>query len=189
MKLLGLFTFASAVLLSTVSVHGQCNYCQTPTAGQRCASTYHTNVDWPNYYIPTARNTINNTMAIMVANGWRRQNLLGDYHFDPETNELTNAGKLKSHWILTQTPMDRRAIYVERGTTETDTAARIAAVQNWAAGLSPSVEPVSVTDTTIVSQGRPAGAVDSIFVGFQANQPAPVLATESNGESSGGSSN
>jgi hypothetical protein len=187
MKQLGLFTFASAVLLSAVSVQGQCNYCPTPTAGQRCASTYHTNVAWPSYYIPTSRSTINNTMAIMVANGWRRQTLLGDYHFDPETNELTSAGKLKSHWILTQTPMDRRAIYVERGTTETDTAARIAAVQNWAAGLSPTVEPVSVTDTSIVSEGRSAAAVDSIFVGFQANQPPPILPTESNGDSSGGS--
>lgn len=187
MKQLGLFSFASAVLLSAVSVQAQCNTCATPTAGQRCASTYRTNVDWPNYYIPTARSTINNTMAIMVANGWRRQNLLGDYHFDPETHQLTSAGQLKSQWILTQTPMDRRAVYVERGGTESDTAARIAAVQSYAAGLSPAVEPVSVMDTTIVSEGRPAGAVDSIFVGFQANQPAPVLATESGGDDSGGS--
>lgn len=117
----------------------------------------------------------------MINNGWRRQNLLGDYHFEPGTNELTSAGQLKAKWILTQAPQDRRNIYVQRGNTQADTASRIAAVQQWAGHQSPTLEPAIVNDTHIVSEGHTAGSVDHIFVGFQANQPAPVLAPETGG--------
>ncbi len=111
----------------------------------------------------------------MINNGWRRQNLLGDYHFEEGTNQLTAAGKLKSKWILTQAPQDRRTIFVQRGETQSDTASRIAAVHSWAGNQSPALDSVLVNDTHIVSEGHTAGSVDSIFVGFQANQPAPVL--------------
>ena len=120
----------------------------------------------------------------MINNGWRRQNLLGDYHFEKGTNQLTTAGKLKSKWILTVAPQDRRTIYVDRGDTQSDTASRIAAIHSWAGNQSPTVEPVLVDDTHIVSEGHTAGSVDSIFVGFQANQPAPVLAPASGGDNS-----
>jgi hypothetical protein len=117
----------------------------------------------------------------MIHNGWRRQNLLGDYHFEPNSNELTTAGKMKAKWILTQAPQDRRNIYVQRGASQADTSARIAAVHNWAGHQSPTLDPAIVNDTHIVSEGHTAGSVDHIFVGFQQNQPAPVLAPETSG--------
>lgn len=149
---------------------GYCGYGYGP-----CEAAYHDNNLWPNQYIPTARCAVNSAYTSMINNGWRRQNLLGDYHFDEGANELTSAGQLKAKWILTQAPQDRRTIYVQRGNTQSDTASRIAAVHGWVGHQSPAVEPVLVNDTHIVSEGHPAGSVDHIFVGFQANQPAPVL--------------
>lgn len=153
--------------------------------GLRCESGYCENRMWPAQYIPTARCSVNNAYTAMINNGWRRQNLLGDYHFEEGTNELTSAGKLKSQWILTQAPQDRRNIYVQRGQTQSDTASRIAAVHNWAGNQSPAVEPVLVNDTHIVAEGHTAGSVDSIFVGFQTNQPAPVLPPSTGGNGAG----
>jgi hypothetical protein len=142
----------------------------------RCEAGYHQNNMWPNQYIPTARCAVNSHYTAMVNNGWRRQNLLGDYHFESGSNELTDAGKLKSKWILTQAPQDRRTIFIARGENQSETASRLAAVHAWAGNQSPAVEPVLVNDTHIVAEGHTAGSVDSIFVGFQANQPAPILA-------------
>jgi hypothetical protein len=165
---------------------GQCpSHCHSGIG--HCEAGYHENNLWPAQYIPTARCAVNSAYTAMIANGWRRQNLLGDYHFEEGTGVLTTAGKLKSKWILTQAPQDRRTIYVQRGEDQSETASRIAAVHTWASTQSPVVEPVLVNDTHIVSEGHPAGSVDSIFVGFQANQPAPVL-TPSDGSGGGSDS-
>ena len=136
---------------------------------------YRANVQWPAQYVPAARRSVYSAYAAMTNNGWRRQNLLGGYHFDPETNELTQAGKLKVNWILTQTPQHRRSVFVERGATMEQTASRVASINNWAGNISPAVGPVEINDTHIVAEGHPAGSVDSIFVGFQTNQRPPVL--------------
>ena len=138
-------------------------------------SSYCANVMWPRQFIPAARQGVCDTYAAMVNNGWRRQNLLGDYHFDPDSNQLTRAGEIKVHWILTQAPIHRRSVYVQRGANEAETASRIASVQDFSAKMSPVVASVEVNDTHIVAEGHRADAVDSIFVGFQANQLPPVL--------------
>ncbi|MGI9455540.1 MAG: hypothetical protein ACR2NU_03215 [Aeoliella sp.] len=149
--------------------------CGSHTMGDHYKSGYTANVIWPRQFVPSARQTVCDTYAAMVNNGWRRQNLLGDYHFDPETNELTGAGQLKVQWILTQAPMHRRSVYVQRAAKEDETATRVASVQQFSANLSPAVPDVNVNDTHIVAEGHKAGTVDNIFVGFQANQPPPVL--------------
>lgn len=194
---------ASALLVCTLAigagwVHAQqcacnsagcspatCQSCGTYQQNQgfcwRMEAGYHSNNLWPAQYIPTARCYVNSAYTAMIDNGWRRQNLLGDYHFEPGTNELTSAGKLKAKWILTQAPENRRQIFVQRGHTLEDTTARIAAVQYWAGHQSPTLEPAMVHDTHIVSEGHTAASVDHVFVGFQTNQPAPVLPPDSGG--------
>ncbi len=175
MKLLATLSVGLSMLASTASVQAQCSTCPHMGACHPLTSTFCDNVNWPRFYVPPARCAVNSTYAVMIANGWRRQNLLGDYHFEEGTNELTKAGKLKAKWVLTQAPQEQRTIYVQRGDNESTTASRIAAVHSWAANQSSVAEPVSVNDTHIVSEGHPAGAVDHVFVGFQANQPPPIL--------------
>ncbi len=185
MKLLGIAMLV-VVLSATASVsssRGQ--YCTGYYArsGQQCGSAYCDNTVWPSYYIPAARNSVNSAYTAMISNGWRRQNLLGAYHFDSETSQLTAAGKLKAQWVLTQAPQDRRNIFVERGSNQAVTDSRIAAVNDWVASQSSS-DLLGVSETHIVAEGHQAGSVDSIFVGFQANQPAPVLKADTGSSSS-----
>ena len=63
---------------------------------------YHRNEAWPWPYICPDRVAVREPFAAMVNNGWRRQNLLGTHHFNMETNQLTTAGQLRVHWIMTQ---------------------------------------------------------------------------------------
>ena len=69
---------------------------------------------WPWPYVCADRVAVHEPFCIMVNNGWRRQNLLGPHHFNPNTNQLTTAGELRVQWILTQAPPERRNIFVER---------------------------------------------------------------------------
>lgn len=160
--------------------------CQ-PSLSDQFHAGYHSNVHWPKIYIPPARRSVCATYSAMINNGWRRQNLLGDYHFNKETHELTNAGKLKVNWILSQAPVQRRNVFVQRGGQEVDTTARIAAVHDYASKMSPGVGQVDVNDTHIVAEGHPAASVDSVFVGYEANRLPPVLPASAGGGSGGSS--
>jgi hypothetical protein len=53
------------------------------------------NALWPWPYICPDRMAVRQPFEMMVCNGWRRQNLLGSHHFDPETNKLNTAGELQ----------------------------------------------------------------------------------------------
>lgn len=173
-----------AVTLACPSAEAQYGHCcQSGSVCESYWSGYCANVMWPSIFVPPSRRGICETYAVMIDNGWRRQNLLGDYHFESESNELTKAGELKVKWILTQAPQHRRSVFVQRAENEMQTASRVAQVNQFAASMSPAVGMIDVNDTHIVAEGRSAGAVDAMFVGFQANMPPPVLPTDA-GESS-----
>ncbi len=168
------------VLVSSAS-YAQQSCGREPTLKERFRAGYDANVQWPRHYIPPARRSVCATYAAMVNNGWRRQNLLGDYHFDKETNELTNAGKLKVNWILSQAPVQHRNVFVQRGSEELQTTSRIASVNDYAGNMSPSVGRIDVNDTHIVAEGHSAASVDSVFVGYEANRLPPVLPASTGG--------
>ena len=174
---IGASTLFAVVLAcqSAQAQYGQCGQCYSPTICEMFKSGYTANVIWPRQFVPAARRPIHETYAAMVNNGWRRQNLLGDYHFDPTSNELTRAGEMKVRWILTQAPANRRDVYVQRATTGSETATRIAAVHGYSSQMNPVVWPINVNDTHIVAEGHSASSVDNTFNGFRANQPPPVL--------------
>jgi len=200
----------SAVLFGVLAVFSQTSlaqcdgeagcghgHCQTCTGCAPCGSYtfcdyfragYCANASWPSQYIPASRRGICDSYAVMINNGWRRQNLLGDYHFEKESHQLTRAGELKVNWILTQAPVEHRNIFVQRAANEDDTARRLANVEDYGETLAPAVQGIDVTDTHIVAEGHRAGSVDNIFVGFQANQPPPVLPASTSSSSSSSSS-
>jgi hypothetical protein len=126
----------------------------------------------------------------MVHNGWRRQNLLGKYHFNENGDKLSEAGRLKVDWIMTQAPQQRRVVYVERSPETDVTARRTEAVEQFASDVSSYSTPVNVQETNVRDEGHPAGAVDAVFTGFSQNQRPPQLPSSSggSGSSSGGSS-
>jgi hypothetical protein len=137
------------------------------------------NAMWPYPYICPDRVWAHAPFDVMVVNGWRRQNLLGAHHFNPETGKLTRAGELKVQWILTQTPPDRRQVYVERAMESNVTEARVATTQAFANGLNIEGGEALVQDTHIRSPRRPAGMVDSERTSFIEGRPPAVLPTGS----------
>jgi hypothetical protein len=137
---------------------------------------------WPAPFVACDRVAARTPFAIMNANGWRRQNMLGDYHFEQGTGQLTEAGRLKVRRILTTGPEQHRLIYVHTAYNDPETTARMAAVQQLASQISPA-NPATVMPTSISDEGWSATQVDAIDRKYMGAQPVPRLAMPS---SSGG---
>lgn len=144
---------------------------------------YRKNVLWPYPDICPDRGHVRAPFNLMVQNGWRRQNLLGEHHFSATTGELTTAGQLKVHWVMTQAPEQYRQVFVERSLDPEVTAKRVAAARAYAAEVALDGQTPMVRDTHLISEGRPAALVDFINVSFQESMPHPVLPKNSLGES------
>ncbi len=129
---------------------------------------------WPDPFDCADRATVRAPYVAMVANGWRRQNMLGEFHFEPDTGQLNEAGKLKVRWILTSGPQQHRLIYVHVAEKSEETAARMASVQQLAAQITPSDLP-PILPTTIADDGWPADHVDLIGRKYQQSTPPPRL--------------
>jgi hypothetical protein len=142
---------------------------------------------WPDPFAGPDRTAARAPFATMVANGWRRQNMMSDFYFSPSTGELTEAGKQKVRWILTVGPQQHRVLYVHTALTEQETAARLAAVQELASQISPNNLP-PVLATSISDAGWPAAEVDAISRKYMSSTPVPRLSAPASGGSAGGSS-
>jgi hypothetical protein len=149
---------------------------------------YHANQAWPWPYVCPDRVAVQEPFCIMVNNGWRRQNLLGNHHFNPDTNQLNAAGQLKVQWIMTQAPPDRRNIFVERALDPKVNTDRLSAVRDYSTRVSLDGQSPQIAQTSIMSEGRPASVVDAVNVKFQQSMPAPVLPAAQSASSSSGSS-
>ncbi len=140
---------------------------------------------WPAPFVADDRVAVRMPFSTMVANGWRRQNMLGEFHFEQGTGQLTEAGRIKVRWILTAGPEQHRLLYVHMADNDAETAARMVAVQQLASQISPTnISPV--TATSISDEGWSANQVGTIERKYLGTQPSPRLPTSSS--SSGGSS-
>jgi hypothetical protein len=146
---------------------------------------------WPCPYNCWDRESAKAPWAGMIQNGWRRQNLLADGHFTGNNSELSAAGQYKVRWILTEAQIDHRTIFVRRGETAEETAARLNAVRKYAAKVAPDGGPPSILETHLSPAGYPAGwpgaKDESITRKFQSNMPDKLYLPERN--SNGGSGN
>ena len=140
---------------------------------------------WPEPFTAPDRVATRAPMVTMVSNGWRRQNMLGEFHFEPGTGQLTEAGRLKIRWIVTEAPQQHRIVYVHTADSNEETNARIAAVQQLVVRYAPPGELPPVLPTSISDEGWPADQVDLIGRKFRASTPPPRLPTKTDGGSSG----
>jgi hypothetical protein len=165
-----------------------CHHCrQSPcdSTAHYIRSGYHRNKEWPWPYFCADRIAVREPFCIMVENGWRRQNLLGPHHFNPDTQKLTTAGELKVHWIMTQAPPGHRSIFVERSIQPDITAQRVETARAYAAQVALNSEVPQVTETHLLSEGRPASGVDQTNVRFYESLPPPVFLPATSAGSTG----
>lgn len=130
---------------------------------------------WPRPFNEADREAARTPFALMVANGWQRQNMIGDIFFNAENGELTEAGRLKVEWILYEAPEQHRTIYVHRGKTAEETGQRVETVRQYVALIGDEQHTAPVMPTDIADRGWPASRVDQVNRKFQASQPDPKL--------------
>jgi hypothetical protein len=149
---------------------------------------YKRNQAWPEPFLRPDRDAVNLPFALMVANGWRRQNLLSDYHFDETTSQLNLAGEMKLRFILTQMPPNRRTVFVQRGLTPDVTSSRIELVQRVAVTMMAGGGMPDVVESDLPNDGWPADDIDAVNRKFRATRPDPRLKDASSGGGSSGGS-
>ena len=149
---------------------------------------YQRNNAWPETFIPADRAAARAPFAICVANGWRAQNTLSEFYFDDATKTLNEAGDLKVKAVLTATPPAYRTVFVLRGSSPDETAARIAAVQAAVAKYAAPGEFAPVVETTIEPHGAPAEYIVDVERAFRESAPEPRLNTTPATSGSGSSS-
>ncbi|MGW8256997.1 MAG: hypothetical protein ACWGMZ_05895 [Thermoguttaceae bacterium] len=139
---------------------------------------------WPKPFVCPDRQLVRMPFAVMVHNGWRRQNMLGNFYFESKTGRLKEAGEIKIRWILFEAPQQHRSIYVHTGKTKEETASRMENVQTFVASLIPQNEMPPIMQTSIPDLGSPADHVQLIERKYQATIPAPRLPSQE-GENGG----
>jgi hypothetical protein len=141
---------------------------------------------WPQPFTAPDRQAVRVPLAIQVGNGWRRQNLLSDYHFEANTGELSEAGRLKVKWIAFEAPSQHRDIFVRAAESNDETSARMNAVHTYLSKLMPQGVLPTVSETRISDDGWPADQVDRISRKLQSTTPTPRLPSSSGGSSGSG---
>jgi hypothetical protein len=169
------------VLISAAPVHAQwfSNFRDEVHRG------YIRNNAWPEPFIRADREAVMLPFALMTANGWRRQNLISDYHFNEDGTQINLAGETKLRHILTQLPPNRRTVYVQQGLTAGETAHRIELVQRAAGRMVPVGFVADVVETNLPNDGWPADDVDAIAKKYQNSRPEPRLKGSDDGGGGG----
>jgi hypothetical protein len=147
----------------------------------------HENIRWPEQYLDHDRAAARAPFAVMIANGWRSQNTISTYHFNEETGELNDTGRLKVRAVMRETPQEWRTLYVLRADTSTLTSARMKSVQQYAAELALEEPVPPMLITTVEPRGTRGDVSNRVNQQFMESAPAPVLPTTGREDAGGGS--
>jgi hypothetical protein len=160
-----------AIFGSAATAHGQ----WFEQFKANCKRDFRRNQMWPEPFLQPDRNAVMCPFAIQTANGWRRQNLLSDYHFDDATNQLNLAGESKLRYILTQMPPTRRTVFVQQGLAADVTQQRVQSVERMAERIVPPGMIANVVESNLPNDGWPAADIDAVTRKFIATTPDPRL--------------
>ena len=130
---------------------------------------------WPEPFMATDRVAVRAPFNVAVRNGWQRQNMISDFHFDKTGQKLNSAGELRIRGILTQASLHHRTIYVHNAESEQATDVRMAVVQEFAQSILPKGGTTIVQRTNIGMDGWPAERVSTIIRMFDATTPSPMM--------------
>jgi len=175
---------AAAVLLTVVVVScvpAEANWLESAWAS--VCRDFKRNNYWPKPFTDPDREAAVAPFAVMVDNGWKLQNTLGDQHFDETNNQLTEAGELKLRSILTEAPVEYRTVFILRGNRPEITSARLQSVHDTAANILPQGELAEVAETDKRPHYWPAEYVDDISRARRSTIPSPRLPVATSGDS------
>jgi len=147
---------------------------------------YHASHYWPQPYINDDRGYVRDVIRRQVDNGWTSMTTLYEYHFDPETQKLTDAGRLHLRWILANAPSSNRISWVQTGTDTKMSQARLSSVRSAAVVMvgEENLPPIMLRVATPI--GRPAQFEDAITRAYLQSTPKPRIEYQSLPTGSGG---
>lgn len=137
-------------------------------------ATYKAVKHWPMPFVCADRVAARAPFAVQTQNGWRLQNTLGEYHFDPETQQLTEAGRLKVYWIAVEGPLEHRTVFIPRNNSPEITQMRIDAINRSLADANIALAG-GVQETGIPAPAWPADQIDAIDRKYRETMPLPRL--------------
>ena len=92
-----------AVLAAAVPAEAQCSrFDRLEYMWYSVCRDFKRNNCWPEAFTPADRLATRAPFVLMVNNGWRRQNMLAEHHFEEGTATLNESGELKIRWTMTQ---------------------------------------------------------------------------------------
>lgn len=148
---------------------------------------WHRNNSWPEPFVGPDAASVCAAFRADIIKGWEQQNLLGDPHFESNNAKLSPSGMIKLRWILTQNPPEFRTPFVERTASDEITARRLAAAQQAAIELAPSM-PVNVAVSDMRMFTTPSDYVTGVhnwFGNFMKTIPDPQIQAFQNSASQG----
>jgi|TARA_B110000495_G_scaffold199466_1_gene212948 hypothetical protein len=146
---------------------------------------YHRNNAWPAPFNEADAMNVVAPFEIMKANGWRMHNTIGHELFRSDDGALMASGNKRVYWIATQAPVSRRTVFVLRGVSESETAARVKAVQDTINRLA-LTGPVPQVQVTNVEPHHSSGAwATKINREWLQNLASPRLPSSSAGGTAG----
>lgn len=141
---------------------------------QTLTHAYHTAHYWPHPYNCQDREDVSNLLDAQAAAGWVTATTLHDYHFNADTQQLTEAGQSHLIWVMNSVPAQYRTVYVSQGTTAEMGQLRVAQAEKFLHETgSPNIPPVVAKYETY--NGRPASEVDRLRTLELQSIPRPRL--------------
>jgi hypothetical protein len=138
---------------------------------------------WPEPYVQYDRESEKMAFTTMIEKGWKRQNTLGNVHFDPNTGKLNMSGRLKVRHTMFEGLRSRRDLFVYHGQTKEETNVRLKSVKDYVhqlVGSGPQTPQVAVTQYSI--PGSSGLYVDAITRKYNETIPDPRIPEENNAQ-------
>lgn len=128
---------------------------------QTCAQRFHYAHYWPYPHNCEDESYVRNILETQASNGWVSATTLHDYHFNPETHELTEGGRTHLIWVANQVPVQHRTVYVSMGNSSETARLRVGNAEAFYQELG-IVDPPQIVSRLDMFDGRPAIEVDRI---------------------------
>lgn len=136
---------------------------------------YHTAHYWPHPYNCQDKAYFKNVRDAQANNGWIAETTLYDYHFDPDTQELTPPGKLHLRWILMHVPEKNRVAWVQTTLKAADSQARLISVREVALELAGESKVPPIMLRAASPTGASADEAVMIRRAWLGSMPAPRI--------------
>lgn len=178
----------------TQAVHGHCHHChhhdglfargrsaiergkqRFREAKQRFMDDYHQANYWPDPYRCEARYSAMAPFDVQMDNAWADMTNVSAFYFDPDTHELTHAGRLHVQWVLRQAPLARRSLTVQPGDLPSITESRLASVRKAVTELAGENNQIAIAVSDRVPYLTPGIDVDVSSRLFYSSFPLPRL--------------